>query len=94
MYSRILKKMRDCVRQRRYIMTAHAEEEMCHDELSVYDVERVILTGAILERQADRSTGELKYRVRGNTMREEAAEVVSKLGPTGKLVIMTVSISP
>jgi len=41
-------------------MTIHAEEEMDEDGLSIFDVERAILTGDIIERQKDRETEEWK----------------------------------
>ena len=50
MFERILKRMRERVRKREYVMTLHAEEEMNNDGLAIYDVERCILTGQILER--------------------------------------------
>jgi Domain of unknown function (DUF4258) len=46
----------------------HAEEEMKEDDLSIFDVERMILTGDIIERQRDQETGEWKYLVRGHVM--------------------------
>lgn len=93
MFERILTKMRDRVRTRRYVMTLHAEEEMDQEELSIFDVESVILTGRIVERQRDRESGERKYLIRGRTVEgDETALVVAKLGPTGKLVILTVYV--
>jgi hypothetical protein len=71
-------------------MTYHARKEMNEDEFTIYDVERGILTGEILERQKDRETGEWKYRVRGETFETREVEVVTKLSPTGKLAILTV----
>ena len=65
---------------------------MNNDGLSIFDVERVILTGEIIERQKDRETGEWKYLVRGLTLEETDAVVVTKLSPTGKIVILTVFI--
>ena len=53
MYPRILDRFRRCIRTRQYVVTLHAEEEMADDELSVLDLERVILTGDIIERQRD-----------------------------------------
>lgn len=49
MFERIMKRMRERIRNRRYVMTLHAEEEMNADGLTIYDVERGILTGDILE---------------------------------------------
>lgn len=72
-------------------MTIHAEEEMDNDGLTVFDVESVILTGEIIERQRDRKTREHKYLVRGETVDGfRHAVVVSRFGPTDKLVILTV----
>lgn len=93
MFDQILKRMRDRVRTREYVMTLHAEEEMDADGLSIYDVENVILTGEIVERQADRSSRESKYLVRGNPLEgDDSVVVVGKLGPSGKLVILTVFV--
>jgi hypothetical protein len=82
--------MRDKVRNRQYVMTLHAEEEMSDDELTIFDVERGILTGEIVERQKDAQTGEWKYLVRGHTVTGDDIAVVGKIGLTGKLVIITV----
>jgi hypothetical protein len=85
--------MQEKIRKRLYVMTLHAEEEMDSDSLTVFDVERVILTGEIIEQQRDRKTGERKYVVRGETLeRGQAAVVVNKFGATDKLVILTVYV--
>jgi hypothetical protein len=73
-------------------MTLHAEEEMNEDGLTIYDIERGILTGQILERQKDKVTAEWKYLIRGETVEGREIELIVKLGPTGKLVIITVYI--
>ena len=90
MFERILNRMRDKVRTRQYIMTLHAEEEMDDDRLSIYDIEHVILTGKIIERQKDPITAEWKYLIQGNIFSEGNVTVAAKLSPTGKLVILTV----
>ncbi len=90
MYTRMLRRMRAKVRQRQYVMTLHANEEMEDDGLTILDVERGILTGEILERQRDRLSGESKFRMRGLTFGGEEVEVIAKISPTGKLVIITV----
>jgi hypothetical protein len=61
-------RLRACVRERRYVATLHAEEEMANDNLSIFDVERAILTGEMVERQRDNATGEWKYLVRGQAL--------------------------
>ena len=89
-YIRTLKRMRDAVRLRQYVMTLHAAEEMEDDGFTIYDVERCILTGAIAERQNEAALGEWKYLIQGLTFTERGICVVAKLSVTGKLVIITV----
>ena len=90
MYERILKQMRERIRTRQYVMTLHAEEEMVDDNLSLFDVERGILTGSIIKRQQDQITTEWKYLLEGHTLGGDWIIVVAKLSSTGKLVIITV----
>lgn len=71
-------------------MTTHADEEADNDSLSVLDIEEVLLTGEIVDRQKDRRTGEWKYVIRGSTLDEREACVVTKLGMAGSLYILTV----
>ncbi len=90
MFKRILKRMREKVRRREYVVTHHARKEMNDDDLTIYDVERGILTGEILERQQDKVTAEWKYRIRGETVEGDEVEIIAKRSPTSKLVIITV----
>ena len=71
-------------------MTTHADEEADDDVLSVLDIESVILTGAVVERQKDSETHEWKYVVRGQALDGRGAFVVAKFGPLGSLYILTV----
>ncbi|OHB76525.1 MAG: hypothetical protein A2Z25_03050 [Planctomycetes bacterium RBG_16_55_9] len=90
MYDRVLNRMRRFVVQRRYVVTAHACDEMAADDLAIWDVESAILTGKIVEKQRDRTTSENKYRLRGKTLDASEVEVLVKFGVTGKLVVITV----
>jgi hypothetical protein len=63
---------------------------MVDDNFTVYDVERGILTEEIIERQKDNTSSEWKYRIKGNTINENQLEIIAKLSPTGKLVIITI----
>ncbi len=92
MFERILKDLRDKIRKRHYVMTLHAEEEMNDDGLTIYDVERGILTGKTIERQKDKVTAEWKYRIKGQAIAGSEVEVIAKLSPTGKLVVITVYV--
>jgi hypothetical protein len=91
-FERVLYRMREKIRERQYVMTTHARKEMNDDGLTIYDVERGILSGEILERQKDVETAEWKYRIVGETVVGEVIEVVTKLSPTGKLAIITVYV--
>jgi hypothetical protein len=92
MYDRVLRQMREKIRTRQYVMTVHAEEEMAGDNLSIFDVEHVILTGEITERQKGRDTGEWKCLVEGETIVGDLAVVVAELSITNKLVMITVYV--
>ena len=93
MFQRILKQLRDKVRLRQQMMTLHAEEEMSDDDLSIFDVERSLLTGEIVERQKDIESSKLKYLVKGQTVAGDEIIVVAKMSPTGKLVIISLFCS-
>lgn len=92
MYDRILKRMQEKIRIRQYVMTLHAEEEMDDDELSIFDIERGILTGQVVERQTNHVSGEWKYLIEGETLAGHPVVVVAKISVTGKLVIITVYV--
>jgi hypothetical protein len=82
--------MRELVRTNQYVMTLHAAEEMEADGFTVYDVEHCVLSGENVRRQRDRLSGEWKYLIEGRTISGERAMVVGRLGPTGKLIVITV----
>ena len=78
------------MRQNLYVVTLHADEEMDDDELSIFDVERVILDGEIIERQQDNEPSEWKYLVRGQDLDGAGVIAVVKMGAGGKMVVVTV----
>jgi hypothetical protein len=82
--------LRHLIRTLSYVVSSHAADELEDDNLSVFDLENIVLTGQIAERQKDRTTRETKYVVHGATLDGQAAEVVAKVGHTGKLVVLTV----
>jgi hypothetical protein len=90
MVRRVFVRIRDRIRDRRYIITEHARREMNEDLLTVFDIEHAILTGEILERQRDQETLEPKYRIRGKSVANDSIETIVKMTPTGKVVILTV----
>jgi hypothetical protein len=82
--------MREKVRTNEYIMTIHAEEEMDDDGLTIFDLERCVLTGEIIERNRNTVTAEWKYTIEGNTVSGDKIGIIGKISVTGKLVIITV----
>ena len=90
MYDRILKRMQEAIRNKQYIMTLHAEEEMDDDNLSIFDIEHIVLIGRIIERQKDQMTKEWKYLIEGESFSNDLTVVVVKLRITGKLMFITV----
>jgi hypothetical protein len=49
-FDQILQEIQTKIRQEKYVVTLHADEEMEDDQLSIFDVECCILAGEILER--------------------------------------------
>jgi hypothetical protein len=84
--------LRHLIRTLSYFVSTHAADELEDDSLSVYDLENIILTGQVTERQRDKATREAKYVVRGSTLDGQAAEAVVKVGHTGKLFVVTVYV--
>ena len=90
MFDRVLGRMRKLVRDSAYVLTVHGQDAMEDDNLTIFDVERCLLSGSIIERQRDRRTREWKYLVRGETTEGEEMVTVAKIGRRGRLVIVTV----
>ena len=86
-------RIRELVRALNYVVSIHAADELQDDNLSILDLESIILTGQILERQRDRTTRETKVVVGGSTLDGTAAEAVVKIGPTGTLFVITVYLA-
>ena len=83
-------RLRGLVRTLRYSVSLHAAEEMEDDGISILDLENIILTGHIVERQKDRETNETKIVIRGRTLDGRQAEAVVNIGLAGTLYIITV----
>src|SRR5439155_15617846 len=86
MFQRVLKKFREKIRDRQFVVTLHAVEELEDEGLSVLDLEHAILTGEIATRQKDADTREWKYLIKGRSLSDDELVVVGKLSPTDKLL--------
>ena len=78
------------VRNLEYSVSLHAAEELEDDNLTILDLESILLTGEIIERQRDPRTRDVKCVVRGTSIAGSNAECVVKLGSTGRHFIITV----
>ena len=85
-----ISRIRDCIRSLNYVVSLHAFEELDDDNLTIFDLENIILAGEIIERQRDRKTREIKFVVRGVSLEAIEAETVVKFGPDGAVFIITV----
>ena len=83
-------RIRNLVRSLNYVVSVHAAEELEDEDLTILDLENILLTGTIIERQKDRETRETKIVIRGRTLDDRQAEAVVKIGFTGVLYIITV----
>ena len=80
---------RHLIRTLNYVISTHAAEELEDENLSILDLENIILTGRIKERQRDAKTREIKCVIAGITLDGAAAEAVVKIGVTGRLIVVT-----
>ena len=65
---------------------------MDDDGLAIFDVEEIIFTGEIFERQKGHDTEEWKYLIRGKTLMEYLAVAIVKIIITNRLIIITVYV--
>ena len=84
-----LQRIRQLVLERRYYLSAHAEEEMWADGLERPDVEQCILRGRIEQRMTKDVRG-TRYRIEGPARDERLVHVVCRFHEVADLLIITV----
>jgi hypothetical protein len=83
-------RIREKIRLRQYVMTAHAMEEMAEDLLTILDVEEAILSGNVIRVEKDDPRG-TKYVVVGTAQdRQTPVGVVGRFASTERYLIITV----
>ena len=85
----IITQFRQLIRTLNYVVSTHAAEELDDDNLTILDLENIILTRQVIERQRGTQTREIKCVVSGITLDSAAAETVVKIGFSGRLVVIT-----
>jgi hypothetical protein len=85
----VLQRIRQLVIDRRYYLSAHAEEEMWADGLERPDLEWCILRGHIEKRMTEDVRG-TRYRIEGPARDERLVHVVCRFHEVDDLLIITV----
>ena len=89
MASRVLERLRGLIREKRYVITWHATEELEEDGLGLLDATNIVLTGTIVAIQREEDSRERKYVVQGQCLAGEDSCCVVKFGGTGKVVFVS-----
>ena len=88
-----ISKIRNLVRSKNYVVSHHAADELEDDNLTILDLESIVFTGRIIERQHDQNTDETKHLIIGSTIDSYEAETIVKIGITGTLIFITVYVA-
>jgi hypothetical protein len=86
-----MQRIREAIRNQRYRISSHANEEMSEDDLMAEDIESIIFTGQI-KRKLTRDPRGTRYEVVGNTRDGRRAYVVCRFLPSSVLLVITVYI--
>jgi len=87
----VLQRIRQLVIDRRYYLSAHAEEEMWADGLERPDIERCILRGRI-EKRMTRDIRGTRYRIEGPARDGRLIHVICRFHEVKDLLIITVYV--
>ena len=85
----VLQRIRQLVIDRRYYLSAHAEEEMWADGLERPDIEQSILRGRI-EKKMTRDIRGTRYRIEGPARDGRLIHVICRFHEVKDLLIITV----
>lgn len=85
---RILHRIRQAIREQKYRISSHANDEMSEDGLEAKDIESIILTGEIV-RKFTRDPRGTRYEILGDTVDGRRAYVVCRFLSSGILLIIT-----
>ncbi|MEZ4734562.1 MAG: DUF4258 domain-containing protein [Caldilineaceae bacterium] len=83
-----LQRIRRTIREQRYRISSHANDEMADDFLVAADIEKIILTGKIAQRFTQDERGR-RYAILGDTTDDRKAYVVCRLLLSGVLLVVT-----
>ena len=84
----VLQQMRQAIRQQKYRISSHANDEMADDFLDATDTENIIFTGKIAQRFTHDPRG-TRYEVLGDTMDNRRAYAVCRFLASGTVLVIT-----
>jgi hypothetical protein len=87
-----LQRMRQAIREQKYRISSHANDEMADDFLMAADIENIILTGTIAQRFTHDARGR-RYAVLGETTDGRQSYVVCRILLSGVLLIITAYVA-
>ena len=87
-----LQRIRRTIREQRYRISSHANDEMADDFLVAADIEHIILTGKIAQRFTQDERGR-RYAVWGDTTDNRKAYVICRLLLSGVLLVVTAYVA-
>ena len=85
---RELERIQQAVREQRYRISSHANEEMSEDDLQVRDIESILLTGKIIQRFTRDPRG-ARYEVAGNASDNRYGCVICRFLTSDLLLVIT-----
>jgi hypothetical protein len=85
---RIAQRMAKAIREQRYRVSAHANEELSADRLTSEDVESIIVSGQVTARFTHDPRG-IRYEITGHSGDGRRASVVCRFLPSNVLLIIT-----
>jgi hypothetical protein len=84
-----IERLRRKIRERAYLLSGHAEEEMLADNLEREDVEHAIIEGFVAQRYTGDARG-TRYRIEGPARDGTMICVVCRFRLEGDLILITV----
>ena len=84
-----LQKIQQCIVDRNYYLSSHAEEEMLDDGLERKDIENAILKGRIEKKLTHDARG-TRYRIEGPALDQRPIHVLCRFREVDNLIVITV----
>ncbi len=85
---KVIERIRNAVRNDKYRVTAHANEEMSEDNMEIHDIENIILSGKIIKKYTHDPRG-TRYKILGKTTDNREAFVICRFLESGILLVIT-----